>query len=304
MQLFSWLHKRATGRPHTERTPARKPTPRFRPQLESLEGRDVPSTLTVMNNLDSGDGSLRADIKAAKNGDTIDFAPSLDGQTITLTSGELVIDKDLTIQGPGATQLTVSGDNLSRVFYVKARQTVTLSDMTISNGNGLDGGQGMPTQSEGFGGGIINYGELTLMDCTVSNNSATMGGGGIDSGLSSGNGTNVQGTLTVSGCQITGNFVTGSGGLGGGIYISGGTATVSNNFLSGNSAGSEGGAIYNFSGTVAVSGCQITGNSAGFRGGAIYNSGGALTVSTSFFSTNTPDNIFGSFTDGGGNTFV
>ena len=304
MGFSSWLRNGASARAPRLRVPRRPTPPPFRPRLEALEDRTVPSTLTVTNNLDDGAGSLRADVKAAKNGDTINFAPSLDGQSITLTSGELVIDKDLTIQGPGATQLTVSGDNLSRVFYVKAKQTVTLSDMAISNGNGLDGGQGMPTQSEGFGGGIINYGALTLMDCTVSNNSATMGGGGIDSGLSSGNGTNVQGTLTVSGCQITGNFVTGSGGLGGGIYVSGGTATVSNNFLSGNSAGSEGGAIYNFSGTVAVSGCQITGNSAGFRGGAIYNSGGALTVSTSFFSTNTPDNIFGSFTDGGGNTFV
>ena len=43
MQLFSWLHKWMTGRPYTRPTPARKPTPRFRPQLEVLEGRDLPS---------------------------------------------------------------------------------------------------------------------------------------------------------------------------------------------------------------------------------------------------------------------
>jgi hypothetical protein len=95
MQLFSWLHKWMTGRPYTRRTPARKPTRRFRPQLEALEDRWLPSTLTVLNNYDSGTGSLRAEIAAANLGDTINFAPSLNGQTINLTSGQLVINKNL-----------------------------------------------------------------------------------------------------------------------------------------------------------------------------------------------------------------
>src|SRR6516225_655304 len=108
MYLFSWLHKRLTGRPQTRRTPGHNPTLRFRPQVETLEHRDVPSTLTVTNNLDSGAGSLRAEIAAARSGDTIVFAPSLDGKTITLTHNELDITKNLTIQGPGAGQVTVS----------------------------------------------------------------------------------------------------------------------------------------------------------------------------------------------------
>src|SRR5262249_40690203 len=133
MQLLSWLHKRITGRPQPRSTPARRPAPRFRPQLETLEGRDVPSTLTVTNNLDSGAGSLRAEIAATKSKDTIVFAPSLKGQTITLTSGQLEISKSMTIQGPGAGQLTISGDLQSRVFQVNQKVTVTLSGMTISN---------------------------------------------------------------------------------------------------------------------------------------------------------------------------
>ena len=55
--------------------------PRMR--LEPLEGRDVPSTLTVTNANDGGAGSLRAAIAAARSGDTIRFAPALIGQTIT-----------------------------------------------------------------------------------------------------------------------------------------------------------------------------------------------------------------------------
>src|SRR3954447_24114469 len=89
---------------------------RFRPRLEGLEDRTVLSTLTVTNNHDGGAGSLRAAIKAANSGDTIVFAPSLDGQTITLTSGELAISKSLDIEGPGADKLAVSGNNAVRVF--------------------------------------------------------------------------------------------------------------------------------------------------------------------------------------------
>src|SRR5262249_23576596 len=108
--------------------------PRFRPILEGLEQRWVPSTLTVTNNQDSGPSSLRGEIKAAKNGDTIVFDPSLDGQTITLTSGELLINKNLTISGPGAGLLTISGNNASREFEVASGMQVTLSGLTMSNG--------------------------------------------------------------------------------------------------------------------------------------------------------------------------
>src|SRR5437762_3030951 len=104
MSFFSWLRNRISNRAPRGRAQRRAAAPRFRPQLEALEDRCLPSTLTVLNNLDSGPGSLRAEIAAAKSKDTIVFAPRLDGQTITLTSGELLINKNLTITGPGAGQ--------------------------------------------------------------------------------------------------------------------------------------------------------------------------------------------------------
>ena len=119
-----------SARKHARRSPVK---PRaFHPRSELLEGRALLSTLTVTNTLDSGHGSLRYEIAHANKNATIVFAPSLDGQTITLTSGELDITTGLTIQGPGAGQLTISGGNNSRVFEVNASAPVVLSGLTIS----------------------------------------------------------------------------------------------------------------------------------------------------------------------------
>src|SRR5262249_40842565 len=84
-------------------------------RLERLEDRTLLSIITVLNNADSGDGPLRAALAAAASGDTINFAPDLSGQTITLTSGELVINQSLDIEGLGASRLTISGNDASRV---------------------------------------------------------------------------------------------------------------------------------------------------------------------------------------------
>ena len=172
MRLLSWLQEWTNGRPRTRRVPAGGPAPRSRPRFEALEARWVPSTLTVTNTLDSGRGSLRAEIAAVKSSkDTIVFAPGLSGQTIQLTSGELHVTQSLTIQGPGAGQLTIRGYNTGdmgagnfRVFEVAANINVTLSGLTISSGDSSATGTGSMT---GYGGGILNCGTLTLSGCTL-----------------------------------------------------------------------------------------------------------------------------------------
>src|SRR5262249_3787354 len=144
---------------------------RIVPRLEALEDRTVPSTLTVTNNLDTGalgDGSLRGEIAAAQSGDTINFASSLLGQTIRLTNGELAITRSLDIEGPGANQLTVSGGGASRVFDISGGVTVTIAGMTVTDGLA----NGSSPVLAGTGGGILNFGRLTLANDVLSSNQA------------------------------------------------------------------------------------------------------------------------------------
>src|SRR5262249_45703216 len=158
---------RSSRAPARQRRPApsaRRRPGSFRPHLETLEDRWVPSTLTVTNNLDTGvvgDGSLRGEIAAAQSGDTINFAPGLAAQPLTLTGGELATTKSLDIQGLGADQLTVSGNSPSRVFDVTGSTTnVRIRDLTITHGFNENGG----------GGAIYNAAVLTVSNCTLSGN--------------------------------------------------------------------------------------------------------------------------------------
>ena len=225
---MSFTHWLSNGRgPSCKPASRRKTAARHGPAWNAWRTAVVLSTLTVLNHLDSGTGSLRADIAAAHSGDTIVFAPSLDGQTITLTSGELLIKKNLTIAGPGAGELTISGGGLSRVFEVAQKENVTLSGLTISNGLAVEGG------------GIENYGTLTLSAGTLSGNTANNEGGGI----------NNYGTVTVSGCTLSNNHASYGGGI-----DNHGTATVSGgSTLSGNSAAYAGGGISTTTATLTVS---------------------------------------------------
>jgi hypothetical protein len=296
----------------------------LRPRLEVLEGRAVPAkvtatTWTVTNNLDSGAGSLRAEIAAANPGDTIAFAPGLDGQTIRLTSGELTVTRSLSIQGPGAGLLAISGGDAWRVFEVSGTITagpnVLLSGLTITAGNGRGG----PVDSDG-GGGVLNRNgsTLTISGCTLSNNHDDTAGGAVS---------NYFATLKVINSTLSGNAVTEANGLGEGGAVSsvgGGSVSLTGCALSDNHA-DYGGAVYDANTTMTVGGCALSGNwASGGLGGAIYDGGTTttlkngrttttLTVSDSTFSGNYVLNYYGvptysfpidgPWTNGGGNTF-
>jgi hypothetical protein len=292
MAILTWLRNRKSIRSPRDRAQPRPAAARFRPQLEGLEDRCVPSTLTVTNNLDSGPGSLRAEIAAAKSGDTIVFS----GSTM-LTSGELVINKNLTIQGSGYisggdffTNTGVGGG--SRVFEVDGAGTnVTLSGLHILQGAGVVAHDSSHV-GDGEGGAILNYGTLTLTNCTLSDNTANSLNGGTGPFL--GGAIYNAGTLTASGCTLTNNSVghVNNGGVGnGGAIYSAGTLSVINCTLSDNTAvgvlygdGSpsdvgNGGAIYSaYKTTATITGSQLEQNTAYAGGGGIWNNG-TMTVS-------------------------
>jgi Chlamydia polymorphic membrane protein (Chlamydia_PMP) repeat len=267
--------------------------------------------ITVTNSNDSGAGSLRQALANAVDGDTINFDSSLDGQTITLTSGELSVNKSVTVSGPGADTLAVSGNATSRVFVISPGKTVTISGLTITNAS-----------TNVYGGGIFNFeATLTVNNCTVSGNSAFQGGGIFndgffgsatltinDSTLDGNSSTSYGGaiynggqggsaTLSVNNCTVSGN----SGIVyGGGIFNDGrsgrGTVTINNSTLSGNSVrtGDFGGGIFNdgrSSGNaiLTIDNSTLSGNSASY-GGGIYNYGSqgsaTLTVANSTFNDN------------------
>src|SRR5262249_51855606 len=126
----------------------------------------LPATIIVVTNTnDSGPGSLRDALALAQDGDTID-ATGVSG-TILLTSGELQINHNVTINGPGAGSLAVNGNGTDRVFEIFAAN-VTISDLTITNGH-----------AAGSGGGIYSEGTLAVTNSSISNNSTNSEGGGI-----------------------------------------------------------------------------------------------------------------------------
>lgn len=263
--------------------------------LLTIAGLAQAATAIVTNSADSGVGSLRQAISDAASGDTINFAAGI--ATINLTSGELLIDKDLTINGPGPNLLTLqrsaSATTNFRIFAIAANSpsnNVTISGLTITNGH---------TTSNG--GGIRNFGTLALTNATISGNSAGSYGGGIyNSMFNSGD------TVTITNSTISGNSAV----SGGGIYNDG-TVTITNSTISGNSAvsgdsgGGGGGGIDNYNGAVTLTNSTIAANTADFSGGGIDNYGGTVNAKSTIIALNTADlgspDVYGALTSQGYN---
>jgi len=227
------------------------------------------ATLTVTNNNDNGPGSLRQAIADASSsgGDTITFNGNY---TITLTSGTLVIDKSLTIDGTGHT-IVLDGNNSLRVMQISAAKTVMIEHLTIRNGYKVG------TEEAGQGGGIYNAGTLTIKNNTFSGIEASVGGGIYNAST---------GTLTVNDSSFSGIKAT----MGGGIFNSG-QLTINKSTFSGNTA-NMGGGIYNFwTGTVIISNSVFSGNTVS-DGGGLQNDG-VMTINDSTFSENSASSFGG-----------
>lgn len=236
----------------------------------------------VTNTNDSGEGSLRQAIENANifaGANTVSFEGDVftdaTPDTITLTSGQLAIADDVTIQGTGANNLTISGNNTSRVFTIsRAGTDAEIDGLTVANGNA----------GIGDGGGIlVNQGStLTLTNSTITGNSGNLGGG-----------LSIVGTVSVINSTLSNN----QGDAGGGI-LNVGTATVINTTLSGNEARVFGGGGIGNLGTATLINDTITNNTAlanpsnSFAGGGGVDNffGGTLTVENTVIAGNIDEN--------------
>ena len=271
-------------------------------QRTIAKGNRPADVITVTNTNDNGPGSLRQALDDANDGDTINFDASLKGQMIALTSGELVIDKSITITGPGSDQLTV-GLHIPqyhfRVFHVMATPTVTIEGLRIGPslffyGCGILNDQATLTinncavtgnDGQTLGAGISNGGTLTINNSSITGNVLEYQGSGV--GISS------SGTLIINNSIIRDN-ISGKGQTDGGGIDSSGMLEITNSTIDDNSVGGPGGGISN-SGNAIITSSTISGNSSGGGdpgpqngpgfGGGIVN-GGTLTISNSTVSAN------------------
>lgn len=287
---------------------------------------DLPpaQVLTVTKTADTNDGfcdsdcSLREAISTANAtlgaGSVINFDPGVFGtsQTIALTLGELFVEQDrrVSIAGPGATGLTISGNNASRILRLKRDAIVSISGVTLSNGNGIGEGsvQGGAVYVEP--NGVIT--SLTIANAAISDNTAFTGAGIRTFGLSN---------LTISNSTLSGNVASGNPG-GGAIVFDNGTLNITNTTISNNQSTLPGGAggginvtnasaIFNLTdsvvngnigggvgagGTATITNTTITNNQSAVWGAGLY-SGGTVNLINSTVAGNSVTNSDG---QGGG----
>lgn len=217
---------------------------------------------------DSGPGTLRDAIAAAVPGDTITFAVT---GAIALAGSQLVVDKRLTIMGPGSDLLAISGSAMSRVMEVTETGDLSLSGITIRDGRSTEGGgirnfgavslEGVVVTKSAIGlsggGGLVNLHRMSISKSTISENEANPGsGGGI---VNATDGLLILRDSTVSGNRAT----TGSGGI-----LNQGMLDATNVTVTGNTAENSSGGIGN-AGTLSMTHGTITRNSSSGVGGGL-----------------------------------
>jgi predicted outer membrane repeat protein len=209
------------------------------------------------------------------------------------TEAGIVVNKDVTVRGLGVESTIVQGHETpgkgpERVFRVEKSTTVIFEGLAIRHGK--------PSKRDGHGGGIYNYGTLTLKNCIVTDNVADGGGGICNNGMlmlinttvtnntakgiapppgvwcGGGGGIKCEdGTLTLINSTINGNQAgIRNRGWGGGVHIGCNcTGVFTNTTISGNKSASDSGAV-RVRGRLQLTNCTISNNTAAGTGGGVY----------------------------------
>ena len=278
---------------------------------------ESPQPDMVITNADSGVGSLRQVLADTATGGTVVFSPSYFSQprTIALASA-LLVNRSLTIQGPGSALVTLDGGNLDRVLKIDAPAALTLSGVRLTRGN--------PGASNSGGGVLVNGGTLSASDIVIDNSRGNQGGciynngslilirarlstcqasfgagllnesgksanvydSVIENSISSGGagGVGNNGSMLLERVTVAGNSATFGGGM-----INAATATLYNVTLSANTATTNkaGGIYIGVGSSMTVNHATITANTAlTFAGGGIWNDGGVINLRNSIIAGN------------------
>jgi beta-glucanase (GH16 family) len=232
-----------------------------------------PTEITVTNLNDGGPGSLRQALVDIAADGMIYLDPTLAGGTMYLTSGPLVLSRNVMIDGSSAPGITLDGQGADRLLIVDAGVIATVGGLTFTNGYGFQ-----------LAGGILNNGTLTLVEVSVTGNIMTtdagdfwQGGGGIYNGDGS--------TLHLVDSTVAGNN---SGWSGGGVYsFFNSTTIIERSTVSGNVAGDVGGGL-RLLGNAEIVNSTISGNeSMGWYGGALFLTDGVVNMTNATVAGNT-----------------
>ncbi len=297
------------------------------------------ATFTVTNTNNTGVGSLRQailDATAAAGSDTIVFDASFSTPRNIVLASIIVYNPAnsadlLTITGPGASLLTIDGNNVTALFRIETNDQMSFSGITFTRAvNGAIISEGtlsvdnaafvsnvaaidiesnavqtsvtnsvFTSNTAGFGAAILsNAGPLTITNCTFTGNTATsgsatgQGGGAIHQ--------NSSGTTTITNSTFTGNAEIGGSGGGGAIRNRGGTMNIIGSTFT-NNTGLDGGGAISGGGPLTITRSTFTGNSAsgpnaqqsGQGSGGAISAGGTVTVTDSVFTGNSAVNFGG-----------
>jgi predicted outer membrane repeat protein len=234
---------------------------------------------------------------AASYSPVVNFAPALNGSTITMTT-PITLTGNVNVVGPGATLLTLSGGVTGGSSFVSfitdnsSNAILALSGLTFTNFKGTDGA---------IANTVGSAGSLTITNAVFTNNTASGGsyGGGVFNGYnmvvtgSTFTDNSAAGTLNGGVAKLGGGtnsftnsvFTSNSAANGGAIYLTGGTLALSGNTYTSNTATANGGVVSS-TGTTTEAGSTYTTNSAASQGGAMYVTTGALTIANSTFNGN------------------
>lgn len=197
---------------------------------------------TVTSTADSGPGSLRDLVAAATAGETIDFASNLNGATITLTTGNIILQgREMTIDASALPSgISLSGNNGSRILVAYSQTKLTVKRLKLIKGR----------ENASSGGALyVDGGELTMTDCSISGCYAGFNGGGVVVGNHT--------KLTIDRCSFSGNE---GKDFGGALFLFGtASSKITNTVISGNRS-TNGGGILNLTDNPVITNCTIQGN--------------------------------------------